>query len=982
MRIAALLVLAASGTLPGQVMQWTRFEASLNASGDYTNPLQDVSLSVEFLSPSGQRHTVSAFWDGGSVWRVRFSPDETGAWRWSTRSEPTDAGLNGRSGTFECVPYAGPNPLYLHGALRVSGDGHRFHQADGSPFFWLGDTVWNGPLLADARDWEVFLKDREDKGFNVIQFVTTRWSAAYADASGRIPYTGRDRIELDPAFFQRLDTRVDAINQHGMFAAPVLLWAHASQPELNPGIQLPESQMILLARYMVARYGAHQVVWFLNGDGQYAGANADKWKRVGRAVFANTQPSRLATMHPGRMTWMTDDFAGEPWFHFTGYQSGHRDDEQHLRWLTQGPPSKDWTRPKPIPAINLEPNYEAHRSRTAGATHVFTDFHVRRAAWWSVLVAPAAGVTYGAHGIWSWESQKGEPLHHRGTGPALPWREAMKLPGSSDMQRLKTFMTELPWASLLPAQELLAEQPGDKDAQQFIAVARTDDTIVAYLPAGGRVRFKSVEGFRRARWYDPRSGAWSGAALQSAAFDAPGAGDWVLVLDKAADRPRLVVLTDIGGDPDDQQSMVRLMTYTNEFDVEGLIASASGTPGELKQHLVRPDLIREIIGAYGQVRPNLTRHAAGYPHASQLLSAVKSGNRFRGAAAIGKDGDTEGSRWLISVADRPDPRPVNVAIWGGPTDLAQALWRVRNDRDAAGLRQFVSKLRVYSIGHQDDSGPWIVENFPDLFYVLAAADPNDVSGRPQKGPDRRQSVYRGMYLTGDESLTSRTWIDEHVRSNHGPLGALYPAKTWTAPNPHGVLKEGDTPSWFYFLALGLSDASHPDWGGWGGRFRPVRNGLWNDAPDTLQGTSDARFSVSRWRPAFQNDLAARMDWCASADAKGANHQPEAVLNGDLSRSILTISTTAGDTVHLSAAGSHDPDNDRLSYRWYVYKEAGTYSGDLRLQPDAEQSAALVAPSVSSPQTIHVILEVTDTGRPPLTSFRRAVITIQPSQRQK
>src|SRR5438105_3775028 len=94
----------------------------------------------------------------------------------------------------------------------------------------------------------------------------------------------------------------------------------------------------------------------------------------------------------------------------------------------------------------------------------------------------------------------------------------------------------------------------------------------------------------------------------------------------AAERPRLIVLTDVGGDPDDRQSMIRLMHYANEFDVEGLIASAAGTPGELKKEAVRPELIREIVEAYGKVRPNLLLHSPDYPDAKHLLDRVKSGN--------------------------------------------------------------------------------------------------------------------------------------------------------------------------------------------------------------------------------------------------------------------------------------------------------------------------------------------------------------------
>src|SRR5438552_7120264 len=164
----------------------------------------------------------------------------------------------------------------------------------------------------------------------------------------------------------------------------------------------------------------------------------------------------------------------------------------------------------------------------------------------------------------------------------------------------------------------------------------------------------------------------------------------------AAEKPRLVVLTDIGGDPDDQQSLIRLLHYANEFEIEGLIASAAGTPGELKKETVRPELIREIVEAYSQVRPNLLLHHPDYPEAKRLLNRIKSGNPVRGVKSLGADHDTEGSRWIIAVVDRDDPRPVNVTIWGGSTELAQALWRVRADRTPEQLQAFLGKLRVYS----------------------------------------------------------------------------------------------------------------------------------------------------------------------------------------------------------------------------------------------------------------------------------------------
>lgn len=318
----------------------------------------------------------------------------------------------------------------------------------------------------------------------------------------------------------------------------------------------------------------------------------------------------------------------------------------------------------------------------------------------------------------------------------------------------------------------------------------------------------------------------------------------------AADRPRLLVLTDIGGDPDDQQSLVRLMVYSNEFEIEGLIASAAGTPGELKQAVTRPDLIRQVVEAYGKVRPNLVRHAAGWPETSALLARIKSGNPERGRPHIGPGHDTEGSRWIVDRVDAGAPaRPLHVAVWGGQTDLAQALWAVRATRGPAGLEAFAARLRVFDINDQDRIATWMRTEFPGLHYILAQAAP---------GRDKREGTYRGMYLTGDESLTSRQWIEENVRAR-GPLGALYPVKTWTAPNPHGCLKEGDTPSWFFFLPLGGNNPADPTQPGWGGRYQRTADGWFQDFPASTG--ADPRLAVSRWRPEFQADFARRMRWC-------------------------------------------------------------------------------------------------------------------------
>jgi hypothetical protein len=432
-------------------------------------------------------------------------------------------------------------------------------------------------------------------------------------------------------------------------------------------------------------------------------------------------------------------------------------------------------------------------------------------------------------------------------------------------------------------------------------------------------------------------------------------------------RPRLLVLTDIGGDPDDQQSMIRLLVHANEFEIEGLIASASGTPGELKERLTQPQLIRELIDAYEKVLPNLSRHASGFPTADALRATVKNGNPNRGRAAIGEGHDTEGSRWIISCADEADARPLNITIWGGQTDLAQALWRVRKDRGEAGLKQLQSRLRVFDIDDQDRIHDWLFAEFPDVFYVLSKAP---------KGADKRLGAYRGMYLGGDESLTSLAWLDRHVRKGHGPLGALYPPRTWTAPNPNSALKEGDTPSWFFFVASGLGDPAHPEWGGFGGRYLTESRGLFRDAKDTVGEVTDARATVWRWRPALQNEFAARMDWCVADDFKEANHPPAAVLNGDTTRGILKLTAKPGATVTLSSAGSTDPDKHALTSRWFIYREPSLKVDGATLSAESGTTTRVNIPTAAVGAELHVVLALTDAGEPALTRYRRAIIQVR------
>ncbi|MEO7597764.1 MAG: nucleoside hydrolase-like domain-containing protein [Opitutus sp.] len=443
-------------------------------------------------------------------------------------------------------------------------------------------------------------------------------------------------------------------------------------------------------------------------------------------------------------------------------------------------------------------------------------------------------------------------------------------------------------------------------------------------------------------------------------------------------KPRLIVLTDISNEPDDEQSLVRLLVYSNEFDLEGLVATTS----VWLRNAVRPEMIKQSVGAYGEVRANLLKHAPGFPSAEHLMSIVKSGAPLFGMAGVGDGKETEGSQWIISAVDREDSRPLWVSIWGGSNCLAQALWTVRHSRTAAELAAFIGKLRVYTISDQDDAGLWIRQNFPGIFYIVSPSTVN--------GDEYYLATWTG--ISGDRhyknaplehfDLVDNPWLTEHVRENHGPLGALYPRVAY--------IMEGDTPAFLSLIANGLASDRNPGWGGWGGRYihrQPFgeSHAIWTNSRDSVRRqngeiTTSHQATIWRWREAYQHDFAARMDWCVKP-VDQANHNPRLVVNGSPGKAVLEISAQPGDVISLSAAGSQDPDGQTLTYRWFHYPEAGN---PKRIRPEISLSGAdtgdarFTVPPLTEPAAFHVILEAVDAGTPRLFAYRRIIVNGAPS----
>ncbi|MCD0459720.1 DUF1593 domain-containing protein [Roseiconus lacunae] len=415
-------------------------------------------------------------------------------------------------------------------------------------------------------------------------------------------------------------------------------------------------------------------------------------------------------------------------------------------------------------------------------------------------------------------------------------------------------------------------------------------------------------------------------------------------------KPRIITTTDLGADPDDEQSMVRLLVCANEFDIEGLVVST----GCWKKSQNNTRMLDKLVDAYDQCFDNLEVHAEGFPSPEYLRSISVMGQKSYGMGDVGDGKDSPGSDLIIASVDKDDPRPVWVGCWGGANTVAQAIWKVRATRSKEELSRFLQKLRIFDILGQDDAGAWIAKTFPQVLYIRATS----VYGwqPPKNGRYQRDDI-----------------------QSHGPLGAAYPDTQWAT--------EGDTPAFMHVYPTGLNDPDKVDQGGWGGRFSlEKKTGIKSmravkeeervyDPYEMFGNTSEGAQAIKRWSKAYDNDFAARMDWSITGKYSDANHHPQAIVNGDATRRVLEMSVDSGSIISLNAVGSRDPDADSLTYKWSFYKEPSTWKESVAIDGASSRVAKVSVPAMASGTTIHIILELHDDGAPNLYAYRRLILNV-------
>ena len=436
-------------------------------------------------------------------------------------------------------------------------------------------------------------------------------------------------------------------------------------------------------------------------------------------------------------------------------------------------------------------------------------------------------------------------------------------------------------------------------------------------------------------------------------------------------KPRLVVLTDIAPgniEPDDMESMVRLMVYADQLEIEALITTIGWNcdpyPTEWADSLYRvidayEQDVWNLMGRSGQrffaLKKEQSRQTIGYwPSPAYLRSRVAMGSQHAGIARVGEHNDTPGSELIIKLVDEDDPRPIWVACWGGGNTLAQAIWRVKQERSKEQLQKFLNKLRVFTITDQDmvyamrmnraySSHQWMRKEFADdLLFIWDES----------------------AWLSQNE-LGSSHW-PQYVQQiqGKGHLGKAYPTYKW------GV--EGDTPSFLHILPNGLHDPDHPEQIGWAGCFN---RGICPDSLTTAWTNwqqpqkTISRGYEERFYPAIFNDFAARMQW---AENRKGNRNPVVIVNGRKGTTVMEVKARPGKTVTLDASRSYDPDGQQLTFKWWIQKDAGICPESISVDEQGNRASISLPKEIRNAE-IHVICEVTDDAPIPLCSYRRVII---------
>lgn len=547
----------------GPVHVWEKVEITLRAEAGYDNPFTELKVWVDLKGPGFEKRCYG-FWDGDNTFRVRVLATEAGKWSWRSGSQPADAGLNGKTGQFEAVPWSAEakqeNPN-RRGMIRATANGHAFEYADGTPFFLMGDTWWATPTfrfpwrdddtprpLGPDAGFKDYVRLRREQGFNCIAILAAlpNWAndghssrlsmpdgtvlrAAWSEAGtkraknmhneagerafhfpGKVP--GFEEVipdfeRLNPAYFQSLDRKLDYLNAQGFvpFIEVARRDVGQSWKKFYPW---PESY-VRYAQYVFNRYQANMVMLSpIHFDSPAQSISAADWNEAAKEMRTEFGPPPFGTLlgtnaSPSSLrNWGHVDKA--PWlgFHQIGNNPRTHDSYEYLTEIFNARP--------PLPGVNGEPYYDGMENAEPGSE--LAALYCRSAMYGSVLSGGLGGHIYGAGGwgggLWSGEVEPASKY---------PIWNVAKWPSADQMRHLKTFVLSegRRYQDLQPANELLSPNrsgtPQGFTGWTFAARTAERDLFLLYFekdcPVAMLTGAQSGRSYR-AQWFNPRTGDW------------------------------------------------------------------------------------------------------------------------------------------------------------------------------------------------------------------------------------------------------------------------------------------------------------------------------------------------------------------------------------------------------------------------------------------------------------------------------------------
>ena len=512
-------------------------ELAFESSKIFANMPRDLEFAARLTGPGGGVKMVPGFWAGGNSWRVRVACHEVGTHAYATVcTAGSDAGLAGQEGTFECVPYTGANPLLKHGRLKVGKNLRHLEHADGTPFYWLGDTWWMGGTKRIPWDgFQGLCKHRAGQGYTLVQMVA---GGLYPDME---PFDPRGANEagfpcdetyenINPAYFDMMDRRVACLVEHGLVPCLVGFWGFHIE-------FAGEAPLARLWKYLSARYGAYPVVWCVAGEPLLAFYGSYKWSDEQNAKFKNllmwgtdvhveywakmrgitaslTKTLRAADPWRNIITCHTvgglisREMAGEDIFDVEMIQSGY------LHGSFQA--TKNYLGYLDKPFVESESCYE---NTDTGPRDV-------RFLAWTLFLKGYAGFSYGAMGLWQPECRDAPygPSPHGMKYASLPWDEACKLPGSAQAAAVKKFVTQFRWWEIESHPEWVSPSETRNNPMGPYAAGIPGELRIVFIPGGGAPLVRRLEkGVRYNAWYFD---VVSGERFDIGVAEGDANGDW------------------------------------------------------------------------------------------------------------------------------------------------------------------------------------------------------------------------------------------------------------------------------------------------------------------------------------------------------------------------------------------------------------------------------------------------------------------------